>query len=298
MKFVIKLMICSVFYVPAYAKAVMFFQKHITPNARILGDVVSITNDENKLMQIPLDSHPNPGETINKKQIIEWITQKKGAIDIKWQGKSTTLVQQKIQTTGDELRHKAQTELEHRLKNKYDSITLIPKGQVKDSEFPLAEFHTELPESDLPAQQICVMLIHGKRSVPVWFKVSAFQNVLVAKNSMKSRTRLHQSDFILEKRNIAGLKNKPLTQLPKDFWLKNSIKTHQILKISDVAPVPQIIRGQRVKITVFNKGIFLRSEAIAQHDGYTGQFVRMKNPLSDKYFVAQVIAPHQAEISS
>ncbi|RUR18225.1 flagellar basal body P-ring formation protein FlgA [Legionella sp. km535] len=298
MKFVIKLMLPFVLMVPAHAKTLIRFQKQITTHACYLGDLIDVSSDRSELMKLPLDSHPKPGETISRKQIVDWVIQKTGPLDYQWKGKSTTQVQQVVRTTGNELRRKAQTELEHQLSKRYDTITLNPKGLVKDSEFPLSEFHVELPESYPPAKQIAVRLIHGKYSIPVWFKISAYQSVLVAKHPLTNRTQLHQTDFILKKRDIAGLKNKPLTKLPQAIWLKKSINKNQILTFSDVAPTPQIIKGQWVQVTVFNRGISLLSKAIAEQDGYTGQLIRMKNPQSNKYFVARVTSSHQAEISS
>ncbi|MBL7479159.1 flagellar basal body P-ring formation chaperone FlgA [Legionella bononiensis] len=298
MKFVINLMIPFVFFVQAHAEAVMRFQKHITPHAQYLGDLVDISSDRSDLMKLPLDSHPKPGEIMSKKQIIDWVTKKTGSLDYQWKGKSTALVQRLIQTTGNELRHKAQIALEHQFKSRYDSMTLSPKGTIKDSEFPLSEFHIEIPEAYPPAKQICVRLSHGKHTIPIWFKISAFQSVLVAKYPISNRTQLHKTDFILKKRNIAGLRDKPLTKLPQAIWLKKSITKNHILIESDVAPTPQIIKGQWVQVTVMNRSISLLSRAIAEHDGYTGQLIRMKNPLSNKYFVARVTAPHQAEVSS
>ncbi len=282
----------------AHAQAVLRFQEHISAHPKYLGDIISISKQHQGLMKLPLDSSPTTGELISKEQVIQWINHKAGTIDYQWRGKKSTRVQQQIQSTGKELLNKAQTALEQRLKSQYDVIKLTAKNTIKDSEYPLSEFQVELPDSHPPAKQICVWLKHGKRSIPVWFAVRAYKSVLVAARPIKNRSTLKPSDVILIKRNIAGLHENPLSKLPQSGWLKKSINKGHILMQSDVVNMPQILRGHNIQVQVKTHGISILSDAIAQHDGYTGQVIRLKNPASNKYFVAKVTAPGKAEVSA
>jgi flagella basal body P-ring formation protein FlgA len=299
MNFVIKLILALIWVQhQTYAQTVMRFQSHISTHARCLGDLILISNERSELMQLPLDNHPKAGALITKDQIIQWLSYKTRALDYQWKGKNTALVQQNIQTTGAALLNNATKALENHLKKKYASITLSAQGTVKDSEFPLSDFHAEIPSAYPPAKHVCVHLNRAKASIPVWFKVSAYQSVLVARHPIKNRTPLKKSDFILSLRNVAGLKANPLTQIPPSHWLKKAIHKDHILIASDIMNSPAVIKGHWVQITVQNKGISLVSKALAQNDAFIGQTARMKNPESNKYFVARVTAPNQAEISS
>lgn len=298
MKFVIKMMLPLTMVIQTHAQTVLRFQDHITHHAQKLGDLILVSKDRQELMSIPLDSHPRAGDQINEDQIIQWLSKKVELLNYQWRGKKTAIVEQVIQSKGYELLHKAQTALESQLKNKYESVELKAKGAIKDSEFPLSDFTVQLPDHTPPSSQLCVRLNRNRHSIPIWFTVKAYQTVLVAKKPIKSHSQLHQADFILKKHNIAGLKDNPLTQLPPSFWLKKSINKDHILLSDDVVHKPQILKGQWVQVMVLNHKVSITSKAIAQNDGYIGQVIRMKNPSSHKYFVAEITGPGQAEISS
>lgn len=284
--------------VDANAQAVLRFQEHINAHAHVLGDIVSISQSHQQLMQLALDSTPKAGEQITKEQIIQWISNKSEAFDYQWRGKQRARIEQNINSTGQELYNKAQAALEQHLKRHYDSIKLTVKGTIKDSEYPLSELQVEIPASLPPAKQICVRLRHGKHSIPVWFSVNAYKSVLVAAHPIKNRTTIQRTDFMLKKRNIAGLSEQPLTQLPETAWLTKTINKGHILTARDVINTPQILRGHTIEVKVKTRGISILSNAIAQNDGYTGQVIRLKNPSSNKYFAAKITAPGKAEISS
>ncbi|KGP63291.1 hypothetical protein EP47_09165 [Legionella norrlandica] len=296
MKYLVKLLIPMSLTVHGNTQVVMRFQPHITPHARLLGDIVLISEENEHWMAIPLASQPKAGEQISKKQIIQWLIRKNGQFTYLWRGKNRALIQQSILTKGNDLINKAESTLKQQLLQRYESVELTVKTKVKNTEFPLSSYRVDLPKNDPPARQICVRLNHDNHSIPVWFTIKTYQKVLVAKYKIKTYTPAHESHFVLQKRNIAGLRSKPLTELPPKSWLKNSINKNQILTQDDLIKIPQIIKGQSVEVTVQHKGISLSIEAIAQSNGYKGQLIRMLNPASHKFFIAQITAPNKAEI--
>src|SRR5690606_24470215 len=106
-----------------------------------------------------------------------------------------------------------------------------------------------------PLSSMAIRLYHNKISLPVWVKVRAYKKVWVAKHRIASHTMLSAKDFVLEKHNIAGLKDKPLTQLSTKQWLKQSINKHHILCENQVSPIPSIIKGKPVHLTIRHHGI-------------------------------------------
>lgn len=296
MKFVINLFLVLAM-VQAQAKTLLRFQAHITPHAKYVGHLLLITPDTNNWSKITLDSQARNGDLITKKQIITWLQNKVGTFSYQWQGKNTALIHQITQSKAQDLLNKAQTALSRQLKQQaYEQVELSSKTILKDSDIALADFTVQLPKVYPTAKRVCVRLIYKKDSLPVWFAVKAYQSVLVAPQRIKSHTLIHRNNFLLKKRNIAGLKYPPVTRLSQNIWLKKSINKNHILTMEDLSPKPQIIQGQKVKVTLAQQGISILTEALAQSEGYTGQIIRMKNPRTNKYFTATVTGKNQAEI--
>lgn len=283
----------------ASAQIVMRFQPHITTHAHQLGDLLLITGDKDNLAKMPLDSQPRANQKITKLTIINWIKQKRGVFAYTWKGKKTATIYELTKTKGIDLLAKAQSSLKNQLeKQEYTHVELATKVKLKDSRFPLSAFKIQIPAEYPVAKHLCVRMSYKKQSIPVWFTVKAYQKVLVAQHKIKNQTTANDQDFILKTRNIAGLKDKPVNKLPQRMWLNKSINTNQILTQSHLSDIPEVIKGQKIQITVFNQGISIVTEAIALNNGSIGQSVQMKNPKTNKYFFAVITAVNQAEITS
>jgi flagella basal body P-ring formation protein FlgA len=273
MKFVINLMLILM-TTSSQAQVSLRFQPHITDNARLIGDLLIIYPDEQQLARTPLDSSPRANSLIDKRQIIHWLETKTATLDYQWKGKNTAWVEPASQTTGQELINKAQSALTEQLNHyQYTSFEISPKTIPVKGAFSLNDLHVEIKDRYPPLKQISVRLNDKKHSVLIWFKVKAYQKILVAKHELKRRTLISKDDFILKNEDIAGLKSKPYSQLPKQLWLKKTIKRHAILSESDVNTRPQVIKGQAVHVNIMSQGIAINTEAIAEHDGYLGQSI-------------------------
>jgi flagella basal body P-ring formation protein FlgA len=299
MKFAIKILMAFFLVSQINAQTIMRFKPHITAEAKRLGDLVEISNDTTHLALINLDSQPRGGQRITKKQIMSWLKNKNIKVVYKWKGKKTAFIKQNTLTSGIDLVNKAQQALKNHLeKQEYSHIELISKTKLKGSALPLSAFTVEINNLYPIPKKVCVRLLAGTHSIPIWFTVKANKEVLVAQHQIKNRTEVHENDFIIQNRTIAGLKDEPLTQLPQATWIKKSINTNQILTTKFVTEMPSVIKGKPVQVTVSNHGVSILTEAIAQNDGYIGQKIRMKNSQTNKYFIAVVTATNQAEITS
>jgi flagella basal body P-ring formation protein FlgA len=283
----------------AHANIIIRFKPHITTHAQRLGDLLDISGDKTHLANIPLDSMPRSGQKITKNHIINWLKKKKRVHNYKWRGKTTAVIQQLTRTSGIDLLNKAQLALKSQLEqHNYLQIEISSKAKLQNSSLPLSSFTVQIQKEYPTAKKVCVRLRSGRHSIPVWFSVKAYQNVLVAQHHIKNRTIVHDNDFILKTRNIAGLKDIPYNRLPQTIWLKKSINTDQILTPGFLTDPPFVIKGQSVQVKIVNHGISITTEAIAQKDGFIGQKVTMKNTQTHKYFLAVITAPNQAEIPS
>lgn len=297
MKFVINLILLLAM-LPAQAQTVLRFQAQISPQAKAVGDLLLITPDTQHWSKIKLDSQPADGARLNKQQVISWLQNKVGVFSYQWKGKNTAHIHIRVRSTAAELLNKAQHALAQQLKkDAYSQVVLNSKTLLKDSDIPLNNFSVQLPKGYPVAKRVCVHLNYKKRAIPVWFSVKAYQSVLVAQHKIKQHTLLHSKDVVMQRRNIAGLKNPPLSQLPTALWLTRSINKNQILSQDDLRNQPEVLQGQKVGVHVRQHGISIMLEALAQNDAYLGQTVRMQNPQTNKYFVATVTGKKQAEIA-
>lgn len=274
------------------------FQSKINNQATQLSDVLHIENDQHHWGKLSLDSHPIPGEIITKDKIIAWMTQRIGAFDSKWQGKTRIQVDHSTQTSSKLLIEKATTALNNKLKPHYQRVTVKPLSHPNDSQYALDEFKIKMSVSFPVSKRVCVWLIHKNKHIPIWFKVNAYTNVLVAHHDLLYNTPIQDNAFYRQERNIAGLISSPAQTLPKHIWLTSSIKRNTILLTNQLKTPPLIIHGQLVKVTVHHHAITVVIDAIALSDGALGQTVTVQNPRTKQTFVAKTSGVQQAEMTS
>ena len=295
MKFVIKIGLVLLLNNLCYAQVILRFQPKINEKATRLGDVLVI---EKKWTNIPLDSHPTPGEIITKTKIIDWMTERVGPFKAEWHGKTQIKVKQSSQSSGKLLVEKAKAALIQKLEARYLRVEVTPLSHLQNSEYAPNEFKTKIHLTFPTSKRVCVWLVHDKTRIAVWFKVRAYSNVLIANHRIHYNTPLEPSTFSMKERNIAGLNSPPAVTLPQPIWLKSSIERNSILLKSQLKTPPLVVNGQRIKVATHNHSITIVMDAIALADGYFGETITVKNPLNHQTFVARINGFQQAEIAN
>lgn len=279
-----------------FSDVILRFQSHIDSTASQLGDLIQIENDAANWSTLSLESHPVAGESISKDRIVVWMSEKIGSFPYQWQGKTLIKVDETVKSTSDELIEKARQSLHDSLKSRYNFLELRALSQVKNSALPLdgftVEFHTIYP---VP-KRICAWLISGHERIAVWFSVVAHAKVPVARHDLKANTIVQKKDFIWLDKNIAGLTDAPAEALPERFWIKNSLVANRILFQKQIEIPPVIVRGQAIKVHIYQQNVALTMDAIAETEGYLGDEIVLKNPQTQKTFRARVCGVLQAEI--
>ena len=284
---------------PSHAAAITLrFQSKVNSQAMQLGDVVRIENDKYHWRNLHLDSHPVPGEVITKDQMIAWMTQHLGAFNSTWQGKTRIQVEHSTLSSEKMLIEKATTALMNKLKPNYRRISVKSLSHPNASTYALDEFKTKITVPFPVSKRVCVWLTHKNKRIPIWFKVSAYANVLVANRDIHYNTSIQDDAFSRKERNIAGLTASPAQTLPKQFWLTATIKRNTILLDTQLKDQPLIVHGQPIKVTVHHHAITLVVDAIALTDGALGQTITVKNPQTQQTFVAKTTGIQRAELSS
>lgn len=279
---------------------ILRFQPEINEKATRLGDILIINNKSSKRVarwsHLSLDSHPTPGETMTKTQIIDWMTQRRGHFNATWQGKTQIKVKQSCQSSGKLLIETAKSALIKKLGNRYLRVEATPLSPLKDSEYAPDEFKTKIHLTFPTSKRVCVWLLHHHTRIAVWFKVRAYAKVLISNQHLHYNTLLKNSDFSIKERNIAGLNAPPLLTLPQPIWLKSSMERNTILLKTQLKNPPLIIHGQHINVATHTHHITLTIDAIALSDGYLGEMIAVKNPINQKIFQAKISDFHQAEM--
>ena len=201
-------------------------------------------------------------------------------------------------TKGVELANKAQSALLQQLtKHHYEGIELSIRTIPGDTVVSLTELEVQIQDRYPPLKSTCVRLIGAKRSIPIWFTVKAYQNVLLAKRELRKRSSLNKADFIVKKTNIAGLRYKPYRKLPSGTWLNRDLKKNTLLSEDYISLLPQVIKGHKTEIKLSSQGVTLRTEGISQQDGYLGQSIKVKTT-NKTVLTAVVTAAHQTEVQA
>ena len=295
----VKLILLLIFtYSFSAQAATLRFQAQIHSNASLLGDIVQITNDSHHWSSLALQSHPQPGELITKEKIINWMNDHLGEFDYAWQGKTQVRVEQKIQSCSQSLVEKAHADLVKKMQPDYTHVTIVVISHPKAQKYPIEHFKSNI-ELPFPApKRICVWLSYKEKRIPIWFKVKAYARVLVATHDLSARVLLKATDFSWEDSDIAGLSDKPASDVPNHGWLLKPLKKGNPLLSAYWKPSPQVQKGERIKVCVTHHRIRIIMEAEALKDGYLGDIITVKNQVNQKILTAVVTDFHQAEIRS
>ncbi len=125
-------------------------------------------------------------------------------------------------------------------------------------------------------------------------KTKAFK---VSNSLIRSTPILQTSDF--EQVNIVNHNPSVYFQDIKNikyYRLNKHLQKGDILKTTDLTPKNLITYGQRVKLTILNKNIHLKSVGIAKKNGKIGQYIEIENPTSKKIFLGKVTNYNEATV--
>ncbi len=135
-------------------------------------------------------------------------------------------------------------------------------------------------------------------SVPVWFAVKAYRQVLVAQEPHRARDQVSANDFVPEERDVASLAGEPVevgTELD-GMRARRAIPTGRVLLKSDLEPLPQILRGQEVAVEVKYGAVAIETQAVAMREARLGESVTLQNPTSHMTYMARVVGQGRAAV--
>jgi len=126
-------------------------------------------------------------------------------------------------------------------------------------------------------------------AVPLCVRVK--EPVLVASRYVSRRSRLSSEDFIVEERDISGLRGEPASASSgvAGLMAKGVIKPGEVLLRQDVVLAPVVERGDVVAVLFDTPALKVSAIVEVRESGGPGELVLVRNPLSKKEFYAQVV---------
>lgn len=160
-----------------------------------------------------------------------------------------------------------------------DSLMLTDSTEIIVScrEYPI-------PKGYFPLK---VILQNGSgevKSISTSVEIKFYQDVLLAKRKLKSRTSLSQLDFVFERVEVNNLVGEAVEDFNEVDGMRASktISKGKILTRNMLEPIPIIKKGERVRIVYKSANLKIESYGIARKNAVAGEMVEVKNTASGK----------------
>lgn len=135
------------------------------------------------------------------------------------------------------------------------------------------------------------------RSVPVWLSVSAYRPVVVAQRGYAFREPLTTAGFVVEEREIAGVRGALLdASAVANARSRRTIAAGAIVVAADVEPAPSVLAEQEVDVRVVSGSVAIDTRAIAEQEGSLGDIIRVRNPASTATYMARVVGSGKTQV--
>lgn len=172
-------------------------------------------------------------------------------------------------------------------------------GRLRDLEVPRGSIEAVARWGAPPehiSRRMCVWIdiaVEGEpyQSLPVWFAVSAFDEVLTARSDLVAGRVLEPELLQPEVRDLALIRGKPLRAgaVPEEKRLRVAVASGEALTEEVLTPVPAVAAGQQVTVQATVGHVSLTTLAIAAEDGEVGTRIRVRPPDGDASYAVRVV---------
>ncbi len=275
----------------------MRFKSLVRTNATTLGDVVMMQPSQSSWSQLPLETTLKAGSILTSNQICQWLQMKTGKQSIEWLGSRQVKVKGMIQTTGVQLENLAKQVLrETYQQHGFEKVKLTPANKLADSERMFKNFKIQLHGENLLRNPVCVDVSSEKEQQLACFKVKAWRKVWCANSKMKAHQMAQKKNFSYQLKNVAGIWEKPVTQLSESIWLRHTVNKGDILTKHHIGAKPAVLRGETIRLLLQGKGIKIQVYVKALADGFVGEQIDAFNPGSQVRFKVRITGIREAGV--
>lgn len=292
-------------------QAVIKLKSHVSVSADsyMLADIAEVVSQDNKfkneLLDLRIGVAPRLGyrSYVSRQQLAHQLALTMPDLrgKLSWEGaKTVTIDTHGISFNRKIMVEEAERALKGELLKRYaqvelqpvagDEIIMLPEGKV--------DFSVRLDEKLPTAKRMCVWVdvsVNNKfyLSVPQWFAIRAFADVLVAKAEIQTRALLMADKFVVVRRDVTALAGAPVSPHVdlSHLRLKGSLLAGAPLLESGLEVQPAVMRNQEVTVSFKNESINLETRGVALADGTLGGNVKIRSISGGEAFAATVIAP-------
>jgi flagella basal body P-ring formation protein FlgA len=154
-----------------------------------------------------------------------------------------------------------------------------------------------------PAKRTAVwvdVLVDGARhrSLPVWFRVSAWTEVLTVAEAIERHHVIGADDLRRATLDVAALGAAPLRDAADAIGLRlrRALAAGAALASADLEPAPAVQQGAAVEVLAQSGRVSLRVKAVALADADVDQRVAVRSPSSGARYVVTVVGPGAARV--
>ncbi len=149
---------------------------------------------------------------------------------------------------------------------------------------------------------ILVTVTCGERVVhtqTLRYRMQRQADVAIAARPLRAGESLTTSDWSVQHSDVAGLAGRPLAPAEMEGRrLRHSISAGAVLTVENTEPMPLVLRGHAVTVSVLIGAVTVTCDGIAQSDGAAGEVIKILNPTSKEFFTATVSGPGRVEIAN
>ncbi len=170
----------------------------------------------------------------------------------------------------------------------YPSRVWVPKGKLS--------FHIDPPPNSSFLGRVSMLInvkVNGKvaRRVRVCGRVEVYRQVLSFSRPLQRGHVLTKEDLMISRRALSRLNSQVLddAKMVVGQALKRSVRAGQAVSPEMLTPPVVVRRGDRVTIVAQDSSLLITVPGEVKQDGAKGCFVRVRNIMSHREVVAQVL---------
>lgn len=270
-------------------------------------DLVSVKSENHllaeRLLMLEVDKSPRPGYSvyISRHDIAALAERKIPGVyrQLHWTGADNIRVLAGgVSLASVSLIKAANSFLYEQFKNQYKNITVEAlRDNIKDIVVPKGKvtLKPNLGGGVRLNKRTCVWMdieVENEHftTIPIWFSVSAFKRVFVARRTLVKSESLTDDMLGEEWRDIASAVGEPVVDLAeiKHKKIARLLSAGDIMMRGDIEDIPPVSKGQHVMVYAKSGSVDLKTMGIALNDGNFNQQIRIRNPQTSGTYMAVV----------
>ncbi|KRB99164.1 hypothetical protein ASE26_24725 [Duganella sp. Root198D2] len=205
---------------------------------------------------------------------------------VEWRGAEAVRVRtEAVALPGERLVAEAERYLREHFGSRYARLEAAPAAEVPEVAVPVGDLALQvrpLPNARLPGRvALWIDVLAGgavQRSIVVPMRISAWQEVLVARGPLAEGAGIGQGEVEVKLERVEAIGDEPAEPdaLQRNGRLRHAVSAGQVLLRKDLAPANAVLRGDRVRLVAGRPGMQVEVGAVAEADALVGQTIAVR----------------------